>query len=462
MLLTISTSYRPATDLGYLLHKNPGRFQTFTTTFGKAHVFYPEASEQRCSAALLLDVDPVGLVRGKGRQSGSVEQYVNDRPYAASSFLSVAIADVFGSALNGRSKERPELARTAIPLKIEIAIVACRGGEDLLERLFEPLGYELSAERYPLDSQFPDWGLSRYLGVGIAATKRLSDVLRHLYVLIPVLDDDKHYWVGRDEVDKLLNKASDWLGDHPEKDLIARRYLAHQHSLARMALDRLLIDEPEVAEQAERHDREEERLEESAGLNQQRLGAVLGALRASGARSVMDLGCGEGRLLRLLLAEPQFERILGMDVAHRSLEVASRRLRLDRMVPAQRARIELMHGSLTYRDDRLAGFDGAAVVEVVEHLDPSRLSSFERALFEAARPMTVVLTTPNIEYNVRFPTLPAGKLRHRDHRFEWTRRQFQDWSGMVAERFGYGVRILPVGQFDEEVGSPTQMAVFTR
>jgi len=462
MILTLSTTYRPATDLGYLLHKNPAHLQSFKTTFGRAHVFYPEVSEQRCSAALLLDVDPVGLVRGRGRQDGAEDQYVNDRPYVASSFMSVAIADLFGTAMNGRSKERPELAASAIPLEIDIDVLPCRGGDEFLRRLFEPLGYEVTSEQYPLDEVFPEWGMSRYFRVNLKAEKRLADVLSHLYVLIPVMDDDKHYWVGSDEVEKLLRKGAGWLGDHPEKELISSRYLAHKRSLAQIALERLLVDEPEADDREEAHNKEEEQVEERISLNQQRMGSVLAALKACNAHRVLDLGCGEGSLLRLLLQERQFERIVGMDVSHRALEIAARRLRLERMPPMQRERLELIQGSLIYRDERLSGFDAAAVVEVVEHLDPPRLGSFERALFEAARPAHVVLTTPNAEYNVRFPTLPAGKLRHKDHRFEWTRGQFESWSASVADRFGYAVRFVPVGPVDHEVGPPTQMAVFSR
>jgi 3' terminal RNA ribose 2'-O-methyltransferase Hen1 len=151
-----------------------------------------------------------------------------------------------------------------------------------------------------------------------------------------------------------------------------------------------------------------------------------------------------------------------MDVAYRSLEIAHDRLKLDRMPENQRDRIKLIHGSLTYRDKRLEGYDAAAVVEVIEHLDPSRLAAFERVLFSAARPRTVVVTTPNREYNVRWETLPAGRFRHKDHRFEWTRGEFQAWAESVCDRFGYSATFAPVGPVDEEVGAPTQMAMFKR
>jgi 3' terminal RNA ribose 2'-O-methyltransferase Hen1 len=287
---------------------------------------------------------------------------------------------------------------------------------------------------------------------------RLADLLSHLYVLIPVLDDDKHYYVGGDEVDKLLSRGAGWLSSHPEKDLITDRYLSHKRTLTRAALERLLEDDADEA--ASGHDAEEAVVEERVNLHTQRHGAVLAALRETGARRVIDLGCGDGKLLKLLLAERTFTEVAGMDVSHRALEFAARRLHLDSLPPAQRARLNLFQGSLTYRDGRLTGYDAATVVEVIEHLDPPRLAVFERCVFEAAHPASVVVTTPNVEYNVRFPTLPAGTLRHKDHRFEWTRAEFEAWAGTVAGRFGYAVRFLPIGPVDPEVGAPSQMAVF--
>lgn len=451
MLLTITSTHSPATDLGYLLHKNPSRAQSFELPFGTAHVFYPEASPERCTAALLLDVDPVGLVRGR---EGTLRQYVNDRPYVASSFLSVAISRVYGSALSGKSRERPELVDTPLPLRAGIAVLPCRGGEGLLRRLFEPLGYEISARRHPLDEEFPEWGESPYYTVELSAEVRLRDLLRHLYVLVPVLDDDKHYWVGDEEVEKLLRTGAEWLARHPERALISERYLKHQRRLTREALLRLM--EEDEAEEA--GDREEEAVEETISLGQQRLGSVVAALKSSGARRVLDLGCGEGKLLAALLKDRSFEELVGMDVSARSLEVARDRLRLDRLPAGQR--VTLIQGSLTYRDGRLAGYDAAAVVEVIEHLDPWRLSAFERVLFGHARPATVVLTTPNAEYNANFETMPAGRFRHRDHRFEWNRDEFRAWAAGVAERFGYAARFVPVGPDDPVTGPPTQMAVF--
>ncbi|MEM7314043.1 MAG: 3' terminal RNA ribose 2'-O-methyltransferase Hen1 [Planctomycetota bacterium] len=463
MLLSLSTTHSPATDLGYLLHKHPDRCQSFDLSFGQAHVYYPESSEERCEACLLLDVDPVGLVRGRGQwKKGVLDQYVNDRPYVASSLMSVAISQVYGSALAGRCKQKTELVQQAIPLTARLDVLPVRGGEDLLERIFSPLGYEIESKPHPLDDQFPEWGEGFYYSVTLRKVTTLSDLLQHLYVLIPVFDGKKHYYIGSDEIEKLLSKGESWLHDHPEKNLITRRFLKRRHSLVREALSRLMDQSPiedESAEDVPAIESKEETAREQ-NLHEQRLGAVLSVLRSSGSNRVVDLGCGEGRLLRELLADQQFTEIVGMDVSIRSLEIAHRRLKLDRRPDRQRERIQLLHGALTYRDERLANFDAAALVEVIEHLDSARLKSLERVVFEHAKPRTVVVTTPNREYNVMWPSLPAGAMRHADHRFEWTRAEFESWANQVANRFGYGVEFNPIGPVEDKIGAPSQMAVF--
>jgi 3' terminal RNA ribose 2'-O-methyltransferase Hen1 len=467
VLLTITTTHAPAGDLGYLLHKHPGKLQSFSLAFGAAHVFYPELADSRCTAALLVDVDPVALVRGRGAGGGrerTLDQYVNDRPYAASSMLAVAIAQVFGTALAGTCKDRPELAITPIPLIARIAALPCRAGEDLLKRLFEPLGYTLSISRHPLDETFPSWGDSSIFTVELSATRTLSDLLSHLYVLIPVLDNDKHYWVGDDEVAKLLRHGEGWLAAHPEREVIATRFLKYRRNLANEAIKQLREQDgegPEGIDAETPEDPREEQGERVLSLHEQRHGVILSVLQAKGAKRIIDLGCGEGRLLRDLLKHRTFEKVVGMDVAHRTLEMAADRLRLDQLPPTVRQRLELFHGSLMYRDERLKGFDAAVLCEVIEHMDEPRLSAMERVVFEYAKPQTVIVTTPNREYNVKWETLAAGTLRHRDHRFEWTRDQFRAWAASICARFGYGVEFRGVGPEELAIGAPTQMGVFT-
>jgi 3' terminal RNA ribose 2'-O-methyltransferase Hen1 len=457
VLLTVTTTHSPATDLGFLLHKHPGRVQAFGVTSGTAHVFYPEASDERCTAALLLEVDPVALVRGQG---DSVTHYVNDRPYAASSLLAVALKGVFGTALTGRCAARPELAATAIPLEIRVPALRCAGGAVLAERIFCPLGWTVSAAPVPLAPSA--WGDSAYVDLRLTGTVRLADALNHLYVLLPVLDDSKHYWVSTDEVDKLVRAGTGWLAAHPEREQITLRYLAHRRSLTDAALARLAeSDDLDPAELDNAVPDQEPAAEATAPLAVQRREAVLAELRAAGARTVADLGCGEGTLTGDLLADTAFTQVIAADVSARALQQAARRLRLDRLPEARRARLTMFQTSLTYRDARLAGLDAAVLMEVIEHVEPDRLGALERAVFGFAAPRTVVVTTPNREYNPVYG-LTEGAVRHRDHRFEWDRAEFTAWASLTAAAHGYAVRLAGVGRESAAAGSPTQLAVFTK
>ncbi|MBF6331530.1 3' terminal RNA ribose 2'-O-methyltransferase Hen1 [Nocardia transvalensis] len=470
----------PATDLGFLLHKNPARVQAFEQSYGTAHVLYPEATDRRCTAALLLEIDPIRLVRGKSRNAPefSLGQYVNDRPYAASSLLAVAISTVFGTALHGRCAQRPELAATALPLRIELPAVPCKGGPEAAHRVFAPLGWQVTATPLPLDPAFPEWGESHYIRLELVATLRLAEALSHLYVLLPVLDGSKHYWLSPDEIDKLLRAGEGWLATHPDRAWITRRYLARRHSLVRTALARLAeiddtdpavlgaveeatddVDEPQAVA-TEKAEQEATVAQRQPSLAVARRAAVVQTLRELGARRVVDLGCGEGALLRELLAHKEFSEIVGVDVSMRALHVAQRRLQ--RLPERMTQRVRVRQGSLTYTDASLRGYDAAVLMEVVEHIDPPRLAALEYAVFGSAAPGAVVVTTPNGEYNTLYDGLPAGRFRHHDHRFEWTRAEFATWAERVAETYGYTVRFEPIGAVDPVFGSPTQMAVFTR
>lgn len=486
MLLSITTTHQPATDLGYLLKKNPARTHEFETPYGKAYVFYTQASHECCTAVFMVDLDPVGLVRGKGEGEGVLSQYVNDRPFTASSFLTVAMTHVYRSAMAGNSKERSELAQMPIPLEAHLPVIHCAAGEDVIKRCFEPLGYTVNVT--PIQQQDITTRTeidSGYFALTVAGTVCLSDLLRHLYVLIPALDGHKHYYISAAEVENLLNKAKDWLAQHPERDWVISRYLKKQRSLVRQALEKLLEDSPDLLEKDNalsandpQEDAEElaeglttdEGLvkehsalpEKTVSLNVQRLKTVHEELVKAGVRTVADLGCGEGRLLRLLLKDRRFTKILGVDVSSAALEKAALRLKLDRLPPMQRERIEIVQGSLTYCDTRLKGFDVACVVEVIEHIDPERIAAFEQALFGFVQPPLVLLTSPNSEYNVKYEGMEKGSMRHRDHRFEWTRSEFEAWANHVCKTYGYCVEILPVGEIDEALGAPTQLGVFRK
>lgn len=465
MLLTISIQHQPASDIGYLFHKNPDKFQSIKLSMGKAHVFYPEITEDSITIALLLDINPVDLVRSARNLSGksfTLGQYVNDRPFVASSFMSAALAKAFSTAMNGKSKERPDLVAVEFPITVKITVLpAAKGGEKLIRALFEPLGYEVKLERHILDEKFPDWGQSKYFTVQLFHTITLQELLSHLYVLIPVLDNDKHYYVNEEEIEKLLKKGENWLPQHPEKAQIVRRYLINLGSLTKKALQKLKqensLEEAEL--EIDTNAVEEKKRKES--LHQQRLKLVFEKIKESDAKTVIDLGCGEGKLLKMLLKRKQFTKITGVDISYSELLKAKEKLYWEEMSPKQKERIELFQGALNYRDNRLEGYDAAAIVEVIEHMELNRLPAFERVVFEFAKPKMVILTTPNAEYNVLFEGMKEEAMRHDDHRFEWTRQEFENWANKVANNHQYKVEFFPIGEVDEKVGAPSQMAVFT-
>ena len=474
MLLTITAEGENAQALSFLLHKHPDTLQTAEMSVGKAHIFYPEYENGKVTAALLLEIDPIGMVRNAKNFAGKdflLGQYVNDRPYVASSFMSTAISKAFSSAMNGNCKERPEYVDMPLALTAKLSVLpAPRGGEMLIKRLFEPLGYTAQAERHLLDTHFPAWGYGKYFTLTLKNTLPLKALLTHLYVLIPVLDNEKHYFITQDEVSKLMQKGKGWIEQHPERELIVSRYLINLKSLVRSAFEVLQAAEEGMDAEALKNKSEEEGIDTEAvpqpkekkeRLHDIRLKLVADKLKMSGAASVIDLGCGDGKLLRLLLKEKQFTRIAGVDVSYSELAKCKDRLHWEEMPEKQRERLSLFQSSLTYRDKRFSGFDAAAVVEVIEHLELNRLPALEKSLFMYAKPQTIVLTTPNREYNVRYENLSAGKVRHSDHRFEWTRKEFETWAARVAHENHYTVAFFPVGEEEETIGAPSQMAVFT-
>lgn len=568
MLLTITYRGSDTAKLGYLLYKNPNRPQCVELNYTNAYVFYPKVSDEETTVALLLDIDPVDLAKrrsAKGGYSGLFD-YVNDRPYVSSSFMSTAIKKVFGTAATGRCDNYQELADSKLDLEASLTMLPCRGELQKLNEIFEPLGYEVSYEMFKPQgfehfNSLESLESVVYVNLTIRAKVRLRDLIRHLFVLIPVFDKQKHYWVGDDEVKKLLDSSQDWLLQHPQRMYIINRYLHKKRSLINEAFKKLVnngFDEFQIEEEFE--DDEflnemlenvelksaelkkiageaksgetssgetssgetssgetssgekvanetdlSERIEENSNgatsnavtsngttpnvaasnettsnavtsntvvqeqrekkkkkirLNDQRLEAVVSTLRNHHVESVIDLGCGEGKLLKLLMKERPIKRIAGMDVSFSVLKRASNRLNLDRLNDRARERVNLFQSSLTYKDERFEHYDAACIVEVIEHLDLPRLKSLERVVFEYARPKVVIITTPNKEYNAVY-AMEEDSFRHADHRFEWTRAEFEKWAKEVADSFGYQVEFKPIGDVDENYGGATQMGVFT-
>ncbi len=445
MLITITYEGTNTQQLGYLLHKNPYAAQEFSLTFGKAYVFYPEVSDERTTAALLLDINSLDLAKGKENSSNTgLFDYVNDRPYTSNSFMSVALNRVFGTAMKGRCDKNQALADTPIDLTANVHMLRCENDE-LPRRIFEPLGYMVKIERRLLDERFPEWGESPYIDLTIKGTVKLSELLNHLYVTIPVFDGNKHYFIDENEIEKLLSHGGEWLKTHPYRKTITKGYFNNIRSITKSALG-IISDDNDTEQPKQKR------------LDTERLDTITQAVLDSGAKSVLDLGCGEGKYVARLLNEPQISHITAADVSVKALESAKNRI--EKLTQRQKDRVEFIQASAICRDRRFDGHDCCLLIEVIEHIDEDRLSVMERVVFELTKPKTVIVTTPNAEYNANYEFLNEGELRHTDHRFEWNREKFRDWTEKICEKYGYKVRITGIGNENEIHGAPTQMGVF--
>ncbi|MFZ4843620.1 methyltransferase domain-containing protein [Mycetocola saprophilus] len=503
MYLSITLTGSHASGLNHLLHKHPDRVHRREKNGSTATVFTPVFEPDRATVGLLLEVDPIGLVRGQGaaRDSFTLGQYVNDRPYAANSLLAVALRQSFSTAFAGNSTARADIVDIPLPLRFEIPALP---GDTLIRELFEPLGWRVSETEVPLDPEIPAWGSAAAHRVVLEQDIVLARALSQLYVLLPVLDGAKHYWVDQSETQTLLRHGGDWLASHPRRELILRRALIHQGEYVDEAIAALdgvadapgtpgawnaqgVSDAPDaqgtpgalatpatgaaasaIGSAANKTGPSASATGPAASatprisLARERRDGILTRLRELPVSTVVDMGCGQGALLNVLLRDARFTRVIGADVSPSVLAQAERALGLDRMPETQRARLELVQSSLTYRDDRLAGADAMVLMEVIEHLDAERLPRLELAVFAHARPAHVLVSTPNAEYNVHYPGLAPGSFRHTDHRFEWTRAEFADWAERVAAEHGYLVAYSGLGPEDPATGAPTQLATFTR
>lgn len=453
MILTITYEKQNASDLGYLLHKNPYRPQSVDISKGKAYIFYPEISDTSCTVSMVLDINSVNLVR---KSKNSIFDYVNDRPYTSSSFLSVAIAKVFSTALSGICQKRPELVDEEVPIQASLTMVPCKGGKKIIYDFFasEPLKYQVEVVEFLLDENHPHWGKGNYYNITIKKKTTIKEVLRHIYILVPSLDIDKHYFVSENEIDKLERYGEPWIQSHPFKEEIISRYMIKMKSLYNQAVKRLLEDSDEKEEE-----KDIEKLNTKLKLNKLRMNAVVEAILNTNTSKIIDLGCGEGKLIGKIINNNHINKITGVDISYSQLERAKKRLRLDELAPNRRDKVKLIQGSLTYIDERFQGYDLATLIEVIEHIDYDRLWMLEKNIFENARPKFVIVTTPNKEYN-EYYGMKESNLRHPDHRFEWSRNEFESWCLRITKEYRYDVTFKEIGETIDQIGAPTQMGVF--
>ena len=454
VLLLLTTTRRPATDLGRLLALESGEVHEFAVPGGIATLHLPEVSAHRCTAAVFLEWHHRGSDLGDDQAGAGGRAPVP--AHVTSDMLADAVSLVFRNALAGASGHRyPHLLRAALPLEIVIPQFPCQAGVHLAERLFGPLGWRVLVDPVLLDARHPEWGDTGHSALTLRGTISLADAVTHLSVLLPVLvNGNKGRLAPEGRIGRLLRPYCDWLTRHPERQLIMGSYQKRRGA----SLVRTTDASPKAVEMA--HAVRPTVVRE--GLAVERLEAVLAALARTSAERVIDLGCGTGVLLARIAQDSRYTEVVGVDDAAQALELARRRLQLELLPERQRSRIKLLQLSILRRDNRLIGFDAAILMEVIEHFDPFRLPALVINIFGHARPGTVIVTTPNLEHTLRYPGPTRSGLRHDDHRFEWSRQEFAAWVADASQRYGYVGRIQGVGTCDPQVGHPTQLAVFTR
>jgi 3' terminal RNA ribose 2'-O-methyltransferase Hen1 len=442
-------------------------------SFGEGYVYFQENPQGDNSLSLLVDVDPLATVQGRGQLSHMDGLYVNDRAYVPSSLLTSALTKAFGTALSGRCKERPELASTPIDWTVSVPVVTSDWRTEILWSLFGPLGYEVRmahVEREGHRSSHPDVA-SDLTGVKLCTTATMREVLSHLVVLIQVLDQDNHRWLDEQDLDPFMRRVEGWLPEHPYGMFILKRALKHQKHLIKAVIAKFpaIVDSQARISSINSEMWDASQLEEYAdqplSLNRQRFAVVQELIERLQPRSLVDLGCGDGSFIGFLangaLLHPM-ERIIGMDVSASELARAKTRMEHLSSLPGRRTPVEWLLGSLLYRDPRIKGLDMAILIEVIEHIDPWRLPALERQVFGEGGYASIVVTTPNREFNLIYGLSEEHSLRHRDHRFEWTRQEFQEWVQKIASQYGYEWQIQGIGTVSLDHGSPSQMVLFQK
>lgn len=469
MIMTMTAENLSGDHLGYLLHKNPANLHRASLSFGEGYVFFEETGEDRARVCLIVDADPLAMVQGRGDLGHADALYVNDRAYVPSSLLASAIIKFFGTALSGRCKERPDLVDKPLDLVVTLPSLAPRARVNLVARLFEPLGY--AVERLSSTQQISDEAASEASGYGVklSTTSTLRELLSQLVVLIPVLDyGGDHRWVDEADIEPFLRRVGSWLPDHPYASYIVMRAFKHQKHLIRSVIERYPSIEDSLARipSAASEQWDDAQLEEMAqsplSLNQQRFAAIESIIVSIHPSTLIDLGCGNGALIAYLAKKMRFDRLVGMDVSATVLERAKNRLANLQLSVAQQKSIEFLQGSLLYADPRIKSFDMALLIEVIEHVDPERLSALELQVFGLAAYQAIVVTTPNREFNRLYIGMSEHTRRHADHRFEWTREEFAGWASRMGETYGYDFEIDGIGSISPEVGQPTQLAIFRK
>ncbi|MGE6488602.1 3' terminal RNA ribose 2'-O-methyltransferase Hen1 [Paenisporosarcina sp. NPDC076898] len=445
MQLSIQASGDNVQAISYLLSKNPNNLYERNHKGHLVRLFYSKFTETELEVTIFVTPDPIELVKNNSN-SYDITHYINDREFAVSSIFCSFIRSALGTALNGQPKEEHLMwVNHPFSFNFEFGPVVSSLSDEKLMNLFEPIGYEVTINRPEIEYSFPIKTKSSARYLSIKGMKTLQEGLRHLFVLIPVIDNYKHYFIDEKEIEKLERYGEGWLDQHPLRDLIYRQALRFK----------------EIYSLVENSSKDEKKVEpvKKVRLNELRYEKIVNTVSQMKPRSVIDFGSGEGKLSVQLGFVEGITEILAVEPS----EAASLKAleRFNKVKNKEKFVIpELLWGSLFYYDERLKDKDVIILCEVIEHIDETRLPKAMDTLLDDYQPPALIITTPNREYNELYDM--EEHLRHNDHRFEWTRAEFRQWCTERNHSNDYELQFDGIGEEHASHGFPTQMCIFKR
>ncbi|MCK1992095.1 3' terminal RNA ribose 2'-O-methyltransferase Hen1 [Peribacillus muralis] len=445
MQLTINASGNNVKAISYLLSKNPNNLYERKHKGHVVRLFYSTFTETEMEATIFVTPDPIELVKNTAN-SYDITHYINDREFAVSSIFCSLIRSALGTALNGQPKEEhAEWVNHPFSFQFDFGPVVSTLSDNQLRELFEPIGYEVSITRPDIQYSFDMKDRSSTRTVSLKGLKTLQEGLRHLFVLIPVIDNYKHYYIDEKEIDKLERYGEGWLDDHPMRDFIYRQSLRFKEVYS-------------IVENKKPEMKKDDK-ESKVRLNDLRYEKIFDTVSQMHPSSVVDFGSGEGKLSVRLGFIEGVKEILAVEPSQSATLKALGRF--DKVKDKEKFVIpKPLWGSLFYYDEELKNKDVIILCEVIEHIDEHRLPKVMDTILQDYQPRALILTTPNREYNEVYDMEDA--LRHNDHRFEWTRAEFQQWCTARNHDDSYDLRFEGIGEEHVTQGCPTQMCVFER
>ncbi|TDL78499.1 3' terminal RNA ribose 2'-O-methyltransferase Hen1 [Peribacillus frigoritolerans] len=445
MQLTIKATGDNVKAISYLLSKNPNNLYERNHKGHLVRLFYSKFEETELEVTIFVTPDPIDLVKNNSN-SYDITHYINDREFAVSSLFCSFIRSALGTALNGQPKEEySEWVNYRFSFQFEFGPVVSSLSDKQLKDLFEPIGYEVAISRPDIEYSFEMKDKSSARSICLKGMKTLQNGLRQLFVLIPVIDNYKHYYIDDKEIEKLERYGEGWLEDHPKRDYIYRQSLRFKEIFS-------------IVENKKTEEKKEEKIEK-VRLNDLRYEKIIDFVNQMKPRSIVDFGSGEGKLSVRLGFADGVKEIMAVEPSQSATLKAIERF--DKVKNKEKFVVpETIWGSLFYYDERLKGKDVMILCEVIEHIDEFRLPKVLDTILHDYQPNALIITTPNREYNEIYDM--EDHFRHNDHRFEWTRAEFRHWCEERNHRKIYDLQFEGIGEEHDRHGFPTQMCVFVR